>query len=53
MTFAIQVRDWLIRVVWVGINQSQTRIIKDIINSENCYEIYLICIIDIQKSIFV
>ena len=48
MTFAIQVRDWLIRVVWVGINQSQTRIVKVIINSENCYVIYLLQIIYIQ-----
>ena len=48
MTFAIQVRDWLIRVVWVGINQSRTRIVKNIINSENCYVIYLLRIIDIQ-----
>ena len=51
MTFPIQVRDWLIRVVWVGINQSRTRIVKDIINSENCYVIYLLRIIDIQKII--
>ena len=49
MTFAIQMRDWLICVVWVGINQSRTRILKDIINSENCYIIYLLRIIDIQK----
>ena len=47
MTFANQVSNWLIRVVWVGITQSQTRIIKDIINSENCYAIYLLRIIDI------
>ena len=50
MTFAIQVHDWLIGVVRVGINQSQTRIVKDIINSENCYVIYLLRIIDIQIS---
>ena len=49
MTFAIQVRDWLICVVWVEINQSQTRIVKDIINSENFYVIYLLRIIDIQN----
>ena len=49
MTFAIQVHDWLIRLVWVGINQSRTRIVKNIINSENCYVIYLLRIIDIQN----
>ena len=49
MTFAIQVRDWLIRVVRVGINQSRIRIVKNIINSENCYVIYLLRIIDIQN----
>ena len=32
MTFVIQVRDWLIHVVFMEINQSQTRILKDIIN---------------------
>ena len=47
MNFAIQVHDWFVRVVWVGINQSQARIVKDIINSENCYVIYLLHIIDI------
>ena len=46
---AIQVRDWLILVVWVGINQSQTRILKNIINSENCFVIYLLRIMDIQN----
>ena len=51
MTFAIQVRDWLICVVWVEINQSQTRIVKDIINSENFYVIYLLQIIYIQMVI--
>ena len=49
MIFAIQVLDRLIRVVWVGINQSD-RIVKDIKNSENCYVFYLIRIIDIQKQ---
>ena len=49
MTFAIQVCDWLICVVWLGINQSRTRIIKDIVNSENSYVIYLLLIIDIQN----
>ena len=48
MYFVIQVRDWLICVVWVGINQSRTRMLKNIINSENCYVIYLLYIIDIQ-----
>ena len=48
MTFAIQVHDWLICVVFVGINQLQTRIVKDIINSENCF---LLRIIDIPKYI--
>ena len=42
-------RDWLIRMVLVGINQSQTRIVKDIINSKNYHVIYLLHIIDIQK----
>ena len=51
MTFAIQVRDWLIRVVGVGINQSRTRIVKVVINSENCYVIYLLCIIDLQMYV--
>jgi hypothetical protein len=51
MTFAIQVCDWLICVVSVGINQSQTRIVKDIINSENFYVIYLLRIIYIQMVI--
>ena len=50
MNFAIQVHDWFVRVVWVGINQSQARIVKDIINSENCYVIYLLHIIDIQNN---
>jgi hypothetical protein len=49
MTFAIHVCDWLIRVVWLGINQSRTRIIKDFVNSENSYVIYLLRIIDIQN----
>ena len=53
MTFAIQVHDWLICVVWLGINQLRTRILKDIINSENWYVIYLLRIIDIKKNIFV
>ena len=44
----IQVRDWLIRGVWWGINQSRARIVKDILNSENCYIIYLLCFIDIH-----
>ena len=48
MSFTIQVRHWSIRVVWLGINQSRTRILKDILNSENCYVIYLLRIIDIQ-----
>ena len=51
MTFAIQVRDWLIRVVRLGINQSRARIIKDIINSENL--IYLLRIIDIQNTLYI
>ena len=46
-------RDWLICGVWGGINQSQARIIKDIINSENCYIIYLLCIFDIQNTYFI
>ena len=50
MTFVIQVHDWLIRVVWVGINQSRTRIVNDIINSENCYVIYLLRIIDMKNK---
>ena len=49
MTFANQVCYWLIRVVWSGINQSQTRIVKDILNSDNSYVFYLLCIIDIQN----
>ena len=41
---------WLVDLCgFVGINQSQTRIVKDIINSENCYVIHLLNIIDIQK----
>ena len=48
MTFAIQVRDWLIHVVWVRFNQSRTRIIKEIRNSENRYVIHLLRIINIQ-----
>ena len=48
MTFAYLVHDWLIRGVF---NQSQTRFIKDIINSEKCYIIYLLRIIDIQKEL--
>ena len=52
MTFAIQVHDWLIRGVRGRINQSRARIVKDIINSENCYIIYLLRIIDIQKKIY-
>ena len=48
ISFAIQVRDWLIRVLWVGINQSRPRIVMVIINSENCYVIYLLRIINIQ-----
>ena len=51
MTFAIQVSDWLICVVWVGINQSQARFVKDIINSEFFFVIYLLHIIDIQIDI--
>ena len=52
MTFAIQVRDWLIPGLWGGgINQSQARIVKDIMNSENCYVIYLLHIIAIQNCL--
>ena len=51
MIFAIQVRDWLIRVVRLGINQSQARIIKDIINLEIL--IYLLHIINIQNMYIV
>ena len=41
---------WLVDLCGLdGINQSGTRIVKNIINSENCYVIYLLCIIDIQK----
>ena len=53
MTFTIQVCDWLIIVVWVGINQTRTRIVKDIINSENFYVIYLLRIIDIQNQLHI
>ena len=49
MTFAFLVRDWLIRGVWEGINQSQARFVKDIMNSEKCYVIYILHIIDIQN----
>ena len=48
MYFSIKVRGWLICFVWVGINQSRTRKVKNIINSEHCYVIYLLHIIDIQ-----
>ena len=48
--FATQVRDWLIRLVLVGINQSRTIIVKDIINLENCYVIYLLRIIVLQNE---
>ena len=41
MTFAIL-------GVWGGINQSQARIAKDIMNSKKCYIIYSLHIIDIQ-----
>ena len=52
MTFVIQVRDWLIRGVLEGINQSRARIIKDITyNSEKFYIIYLLRIINIQISL--
>ena len=44
MTFAYLVRDWLIRGVLGGINQSGARFVKDIMNSENCYVIYLLLI---------
>ena len=47
--FAILICDWLICGVWRGINQSRAKIVKDIINSEKCYVIYLLHIIDIQK----
>ena len=52
MTFAIQVRDWLIHAVWGGggINQSQARIVMDIINTENCLVIYLLRIIDDESE---
>ena len=43
-------RDWFIRVVWVGTNQLRTRIAKDIVNSEKFYVIYLLHIIDIQNK---
>ena len=49
VTFEIQVRDWLIRGVWGGINQSRARIVMDIVNTENCYVIYLLRIIDTQN----
>ena len=49
MTLVILVRDWLISGVWGGFNQSQARIVKDIMNSEKYYVIYLLRIIDIQK----
>ena len=48
MTFAIKVRDWLIRGVWREINQTRARIVMDFINTEDCYVIHLLCIIDTQ-----
>ena len=51
MTFVIQVRDWLIHVVFVEINQSQTRILKVIINFKKWYVIYLLWIIDMQGGV--
>jgi len=36
-----------------GINQSRVRIIKDIMNSEKSYVIYLLRIIDIQNSLII
>ena len=47
MTFAYLMRDWLICGVLGGINQSRARFVKDIMNSEKCYVIYLLRIIDI------
>ena len=41
--------DWLIWGVWGEINQSCARIVKDIMNTEKCYVIYLLRIIDIQN----
>ena len=51
MTFGIQVNDWLICRVWGGMNQSRDRIVKDIINSKNCYIIYLLHIIDTKTVV--
>ena len=51
MTFVYLVRDWLIRGVWGGINQSRARFVNDIINSEKFSVIYLLPIIN--KQIFV
>ena len=48
MIFAYLMRDSLICGVWGRINESQARFVKDIMNSENCYVIYLLHIIDIQ-----
>ena len=45
----IQVHDWLTLGVSGGINQSQARIIKDVLNSEKLYIIHLLHIIDIQN----
>ena len=49
MTFAYLVHDLLIHGVWGVINESRARIVKDIMNSEKCYVIYLLRIIDIQN----
>ena len=54
MAFAYLVGDWFIRGVCGGggINQSRARFLEDIMNSEKCYIIYLLCIIDIQIHIY-
>jgi hypothetical protein len=50
MTFAYLVRNWLNRGMWGVINQSRAKFEKDIMNSEKCYIIFLLRIIDLQNN---
>jgi hypothetical protein len=52
MTFAYLVSDWLVHVVWGGINQSRARFIKDIMNSEKC-DIFIYYALLIYKLSFI
>ena len=44
LSVALQLRDWMNRCVWGRFIQSQNSKVKEIVESENHFVIYLLCI---------